>query len=117
LWEHQVESIDVAYREDSLPQTFYITPNGSYLGKEFMFVASQDPASESYYIFAVENADVTITREDDAKNTFRLGPNTHKQLSLKALSVYGVESMGNIMIQSGWPGGSSFFIPSPPEVS
>lgn len=107
-----------------VPQAFYTTPEGSYVGKKFIFVASQTLIGENYHIFALENAKVTITREDGKKQTFTLKANEHKAIPLKAFKVYKVESTGNIMIQSvlplhiffggaaGWYEGRSFYIPS-----
>jgi hypothetical protein len=98
--------------EGPLPYAFYPSTDGSYIGKEFVFIASQGLSGEPYHIFALENAEVKLTREDSAEFTFTLGPNSHIQLSLRAFTVYKVESTGNIMIQSGSPGGSSFPVPS-----
>jgi len=98
--------------EGPIPYAFYPSTDGSYIGKEFVFIASQGLSGEPYHIFALEKAQVKLKREDGAELTFTLEPNSHMQLSLKAFTVYKVESTGNIMIQSGSPGGSSFFVPS-----
>jgi hypothetical protein len=98
--------------EGPTPVTFYISTDGSYVGKEFMILASQGLSGEPYHIFSLEPAQVTITREDGVKTTFKLEANSHKQLALKAFKVYHIESTGNLMIQSGGPGGMTFFIPS-----
>jgi len=98
--------------EGPTPLAFYTTPEGSYVGKVFIFIASQGLAGEPYHIFSLEPAQVTVTREDGFKISFKLDANSHKQLSLKAFMAYKVESTGNIMIQSGEPVGSSYFIPS-----
>jgi hypothetical protein len=98
--------------EGPLPYAFYPSTSGSYIGKEFVFMASQGLSGEPYHIFALEKANVKLTREDGAELTFTLEPNSHIQFSLKAFTVYKAESTGNIMIQSGSPGGSSFLVPS-----
>ncbi len=98
--------------EGPTPMGFHTAVDGSYVGKEFVFIASQGLTGLPYHIFSLENAEVTITREDGEKQTFRLEANQHKSLGLKAYHAYKVESTGNIMIQSGGVGGRSFFIPS-----
>jgi hypothetical protein len=114
--------------EGPLPTGFHTGTDGSYVAKKFIFMASQDlgyyTTTEPYHIFALEPAEVTITRDDGVKQSFKLDANAHKALALKAFSVYRVESTGHIMIQSGeTPGGTtgsgakiecghSFFIPS-----
>jgi hypothetical protein len=100
-----------------IPATFYTSTDGCYVGKEFVFVASQWVFGSPYTILALEDAEVTVTREDDVKTSFTLQANTYEELQLEPFSAYGVESTGNIMIQSGGPGDQytarrSFFVPT-----
>jgi len=98
--------------EGPVPTTFFTAADGGYVGEEFVFVASQALTGSPYRILALEDAEVTITREDDSMQSFRLGANTYKELQLAAFRAYKVESTGHIMIQSGGPGSYSFFVPS-----
>jgi len=95
-----------------LPMAYYYSTEGSYIGKEFIILASQDVLGEPYCIFALEPAEVTITGEDGQKQSFKMEANSGKRLHLKAFKLYHIKSTGNIMIQSGGPGGMSYFIPS-----
>jgi len=99
------------------PATFYASMDGCYVGKEFVFVASQWVFGSPYTMLALEDAEVTVTREDDVKTSFTLKANAYKELQLEPFSAYRVESTGNIMIQSGGPGDQytarrSFFVPT-----
>jgi len=98
--------------EGITPNTFYLDVDGSYVGRDFVFMASQGLAGQPYHIFSLEPAEVTVIRDDGTKQSFRLNANEHKALSLKAFRVYQIKSTGNIMIQSGGVGGRSFFTPS-----
>ncbi len=100
-----------------IPATFYAAMDGCYVGKEFVFVASQWVFGSPYTILALEDADVTVAREDDVKTSFTLKANAYRELQLEPFSAYRVESTGNIMIQSGGPGDQytarrSFFVPA-----
>jgi hypothetical protein len=99
------------------PSTFYPSMDGCYVGKEFVFVTSQWVFGSPYTILALEDAEVTVAREDDVKTSFTLKANAYKELQLEPFSAYRVESTGNIMIQSGGPGDQytarrSFFVPT-----
>ncbi|MFB0503251.1 MAG: hypothetical protein ACETWE_05410 [Candidatus Bathyarchaeia archaeon] len=107
------EELDPSMREGPTPATFYTSTDGTYVGKEFIFVASQGLTGFPYRILALEDAEVTITREDGDEDSFTLQANTYESLSLTAFKAYKVESTGNIMIQSDGPGGRSFNVPSP----
>jgi hypothetical protein len=85
-----------------VPNTFYQSTSGAYVGTEFVFMASQR-VDIAYVILALENAEVTITGEDGDMKAYSLEANTYKELVLRGLTTYRVESTGNIMIQSGRP--------------
>ncbi|MDH5440263.1 MAG: hypothetical protein OEY31_06635 [Candidatus Bathyarchaeota archaeon] len=100
-----------------IPATFYASMDGCYVGREFVFVASQWVFGSPYTILALGDAEVSVTREDDVRTSFKLQANTYKELRLEPFSAYRVESTGNIMIQSGGPGDQytarrSFFVPT-----
>ena len=89
--------------EGPVPTTFLASTDGAYVGKEFMFMASWNARSyqwESYRIFALENAEVRITREDGNEQTCSLQVNDYQDVSLSTFLSYRVVSTGNIMIQS-----------------
>jgi hypothetical protein len=97
-------------------QTFYTSTDGSYVGKEFIFIACQSSTGAAFKIIALEPADVTVTREDGQRITFKLQANSYKALQLYPFKAYRVKATGNIMIQSGWIGGwwtRSLWIPTP----
>jgi len=107
--------------EPSLPeapvaQTFYTSTRGSFVGKEFIFIACQGLTDTPFKIIALEDADVTVMREDGWKLTFKMQANSYKVLQLVPFRAYRVKATGNIMIQSGRMGGRytrSLFIPTP----
>jgi hypothetical protein len=85
-----------------VPNTFYPATDGAYVGKEFVFMASQR-LERSFTIFALETAEVTITTANETSRTLTLDPNSYEKVFLNAWRVYKVESTGYIMIQSGGP--------------
>jgi hypothetical protein len=90
--------------EGPLPYTFYTDVNGLYVGKEFVFMASEQIAlseNKLYTIIALETSRVTVTRDDDQRNEFSLDVNKYKTLMLEPFRVYKIVSTGNIMVQSG----------------
>jgi len=94
---------------------FYTAVDGAYVGKEFLIEASQGLTGFGYIIFAVEDAEVTLTDENGETRSFSLKANSFKELMLKPLTTYRITSTGNIMVQAGTPtlwGSRSFFIPS-----
>jgi hypothetical protein len=107
------EELDPSMREGPTPATFYTSTDGTYVGKEFIFVACQGLMFLPYRILALEDAEVTLTDEDGVEDSFSLEANTYESLSLTAFKAYRAESTGNIMIQSDGPGGRSFDVPSP----
>jgi hypothetical protein len=102
--------------EGTYIQGFYTSTDGSYIGKEFIFMASQAKAGVPYRVHALEDSEVTIYKDDGSTYTsFKLKANEFKDLSFKAFDVYKVTSTGHIMIQSDGPGGYAdlaFTIPS-----
>ena len=99
--------------EGPIPSTFFTSADGNYAGKRFVFVACQAVGGESYRILALENAEVTVTREDGTEKSFSLQANAYEDIMLLALKSYEIESTGNIMVQSGDPTlRRSFFVPS-----
>lgn len=105
-----------------VPIGFYTSTNGSYVGKEFVFVASQGLAGTPYRILALEDSDITIYKEDGSIFTsFTLKPNEYKDFAFSTSRGYRVISSGNVMIQSFHSFGgeelsffvhNSFFVPS-----
>ena len=84
-----------------LPYTFYTSVDGSYVGREFVFMTSQSTIDQDYAILALETADVTVTREDGDQRQYSLDANSHTFLMLRSFQAYRIESTGNIMVQSG----------------
>jgi hypothetical protein len=106
------EELDPSMKEGPTPATFYTSTDGTYVGKKFIFVACQGLRFLPYRVLALEDAEVTLTDEDGVEDSFTLQANTYESLSLTAFEAYKVESTGNVMIQSGGPGGRSFEVPS-----
>ncbi|MBS7615424.1 hypothetical protein KEJ18_06835 [Candidatus Bathyarchaeota archaeon] len=101
------------------PKTFFQSTSGTYAGKEFVLIATAgDFISAQYTIFALEDAEVTVTREDGQKWEYTLKVNSWKTLMLlPPLAAFKIESTGNVMIQSGslpdgWGEPQTFFVPS-----
>jgi hypothetical protein len=107
-------------RVDPNPTTFQASVDGTYVGKEFIFMASWNPASdqtESYRFFALEKADVKVINETGGEQDISLDVNSYKDVSLSSFESYRVESTGNIMILSNIPLGEYierfyYFVPS-----
>ena len=87
--------------EGPTPQTFYTSTDGLYVGKKFVFMASEYQAGTFFRILALEKSTVTVTREDGDQSTESLEANSYKSLLLTPFKVYRFESTGNIMVQSG----------------
>ena len=82
--------------------TFYYSVDGTYVGKEFVFVATQGSLTATdYTILAVEPADVTVERDDGQSFTLKLDANGYKYVTLSPFRVYRIRSSGNIMVMSG----------------
>ena len=93
---------------------FLTSTSGNYVGKEFIFVASQELSGTPYRILALEDSKITIFKEDGGEYmSFSLKANEYRDISLKSWVAYRVKSTGNIIIQSGeiWRL-RSLFIPS-----
>jgi len=86
--------------EGPLPHTFYTTIDGLFVGKEFVFMASEQ-TGQDYTMLALEKAEVTITRDDGDEKRYSLETNSHMNIMLRPFRVYKIESTGNIMVQSG----------------
>lgn len=95
------ESPPAVVSEGPLPHGFYTSTDGLYVGTEFVFMASQSPTEQDHVILALENAEVTVTRDDGTANTYSLEANSYRELMLRSFRVYRIESTGNIMVQSG----------------
>ena len=99
--------------EGPIPCGFFTSTEGNYVGKQFVLVACQSTVDESYRILALENAEITVTREDGTEKSFSLHANAYEDLMLLALKSYEIESTGSIVVQSGDPTlRRSFFVPS-----
>ncbi|MEM2669604.1 MAG: hypothetical protein QXJ13_06990 [Candidatus Bathyarchaeia archaeon] len=85
-----------------IPASFYPATDGGYVGKEFIFVASQGLTGTPYRILALEDSEVTIYEEGQETSKLTLKANQYKSLILKSFKAYRVVSTGNIMVQSGW---------------
>jgi hypothetical protein len=99
--------------EGPVPTAYYPSTDGSYAGKEFVILASQGFVGTPYRVLALEDSDVSImTKEGTKILSFSLKANSWKDITLQAFKVYKITSTRNIMIQSGGPGGRSFYIPA-----
>ena len=100
-----------------VPHAFYPAVDGTYVGKLFIILASSD-LNPWYTIFALEEAEVKIVREDSVEEqTFKLKPNEYRRVLLRAWYMYIIESSGYITVQCGdphsyWDTHESYAIPS-----
>jgi hypothetical protein len=85
----------------SLPYGFYTSTDGLYIGKKFVIMGSGGGTSNDYTLLALENARVTVTRDDNTQYSYSLDANSYKNILLSPFSVFKIESTGNIMIQTG----------------
>jgi hypothetical protein len=100
-----------------LPDSFYQSTSGTYVGKEFVLLGSGSGYTIGYAIFALENAEVTVTRNDSIQQQYKIPVNTWKEILWQPFFTYKIVSTGYIMIQSGrpvdiWGDARSFFLPS-----
>jgi len=89
--------------EGPLPHTFYTSVDGLYVGKRFVFMASEQTnviPSSVYIILALEKSTVTVTDEDGGQESYSLEVNSYQDMALTPFKVYEIESTGNIMVQS-----------------
>ena len=86
--------------EGPTPATYYTSTDGLYVGKEFVFMASEYQAGTFFTILAIEKSTVTVTDEDGGQNSYSVEANMYKNIVLTPFKVYKFESTGNIMIQS-----------------
>ena len=100
-----------------LPDTFYQDVNGAYVGTEFILLGSGSDYDTDIAIFALENAKVTVTRNDSVQEEYTIAVNAFQAIMVDPFRTYRIESTGYIMIQSGrpvdiWGDARSFFLPS-----
>jgi len=96
------EELDPSMREGPALASFYTSTDGTYVGKEFIFIASQGLTGQPYRILALEESEVTVHKEDGSTlSSCSLKANEYISLSLTAFKAYRVASTGNIMVQSG----------------
>lgn len=102
--------------EGPTPAAYYPATDGSFFGKEFIFIASQGLAGSPYRILALEDAEVTVYKEDGSTYlSLSLKANEYKNIALSAFKGYKIVSTGYIVIQTsglGWGTERSFFIPA-----
>ncbi|MEM2960687.1 MAG: hypothetical protein QXU67_03685, partial [Candidatus Bathyarchaeia archaeon] len=87
--------------EGPLPHGFSNATNGLFVGKEFIFMASQGTTGTYDTILAVEPSEVKITRDDGYETTYKLDANSYQYIQAKPFSIYKITSTGNIMVQAG----------------
>ena len=103
------QDLDPGLDFSHVPNSFYTSVDGGFVGKEFVFIASQGPSGLQYRIVALEECEVKVEDEDgNTVQTFRLSANEFEELILGAFEAYGVTSTGNVMVHTTGLG----FIPS-----
>jgi len=86
-----------------VPHTYYPATDGSFVGKEFILLASTD-LNPQFIIYALEKTSVEIRSEDGSDTkSYSLDANAYKRIILKSWHTYKITSTGYIMIQSGYP--------------
>jgi hypothetical protein len=100
-----------------VPVTFYQSTDGAYVGKEFVFMGSGLGYNLDYLILALENTEVTVTRDDGDIQQFSIAINTWEEPIWQPFRTYKVVSTGYIMIQSGrlpnaWGEPRTLYVPS-----
>jgi len=96
------EELDPGMREGPIPTCFYTCADGTYVGKEFIFIACQGLTGLQYRILALEESEVIVYKEDGTSQSFMLKANEYKDLSFTAFKAYKVASTGNVMVQSSY---------------
>ncbi|MEM1996432.1 MAG: hypothetical protein QXS05_03070 [Candidatus Bathyarchaeia archaeon] len=81
--------------------TFFTSTDGSYIGKEFIFLAVQPLVGLPYNVFALEDSEIEIYDESGSKiSSFKLSANEAKALAFTAGKIYRLTSTGYVMLQS-----------------
>ena len=84
-----------------VPNSFYTSVDGGFVGREFIFIASQELVGAPYRIVALESAEIIIKDENDSIiHKFRMTPGQVKDLSFKAFHAYRIISTGNIVLHT-----------------
>jgi hypothetical protein len=95
------QDLDPASPFSFVPNSFYPSVDGGFVGKEFIFIASQDPIGAPYRILALEPSEVVIEDENGSTvHRFQLAPGEFKELGLRAFSAYRITSTGSIMVHT-----------------
>ena len=85
-----------------VPHTYYPATDGSFVGKEFILLASTD-ANPQFVIYALEKADVTVIDEEGTTKSYSVDANSYTRITLRPWRAYKIQSTGYIMIQTGNP--------------
>ncbi|MEM2129476.1 MAG: hypothetical protein QXZ70_02635 [Candidatus Bathyarchaeia archaeon] len=91
-----------------LPDAYYQSVDGLYVGKKFVFMSSVGLSNPDYrlvgkefMLFALERSKITVTRDDDNQKEYSMEANSYLTLMLESFRVFKIESTGNIMVYSG----------------
>ncbi|MFB0503768.1 MAG: hypothetical protein ACETWE_08040 [Candidatus Bathyarchaeia archaeon] len=103
------QDLDPSLDFSHVANSFYTSVDGGFVGKEFIFIASQGLSGLQYRVVALEECEVEVEDEDgNTVQTFRPSANEFEELILGAFKAYGLKSTGNIMVHTTSLG----FIPS-----
>ncbi len=84
-----------------VPNSFYTSVDGGFIGREFIFIASQEPAGAPYRIVALESAEIIVKDENNSViHRFRMTPGEIKDLSFRAFHAYRIVSTGDIVLHT-----------------
>jgi len=95
------QDLDPGLDFSHVPNSFYTSVDGGFVGKEFIFIASQGPSGLQYRIVALEECEVKVEDEEgNTVQTFRLTANEFEELILGAFEAYRVTSTGKVMVHT-----------------
>lgn len=83
--------------------TFYVSSDGGYVGKEFVFMAIQASIGVlAYHVFALEESDIAVfDKNGSTVYSFNLKANQAKSMAFVPGAVYQLVSSGNVVLQGG----------------
>jgi hypothetical protein len=84
-----------------IPNSFYTSVEGGFVGKDFIFMASQGLTDVAYRVVALEDSEVNVVDEEDSTvRTFELSANEFEELSLSSFKAYRMTSTGRMMVHT-----------------
>lgn len=81
--------------------SFFTSADGGFVGKEFIFAANSTGATSPFMVYAIEDAEVTLTDSAGGKiSSFRLRANEYQSFGFARVDTYVLAATGRVVVQS-----------------